>query len=657
MSIEPLDLEAGLRLSPARETGAAGAAGAPLVTRRFVRSVCERLAAGKPVRRRLPTWGRIHVDRQLPFLCVYRRRSDDEDGATGSLLVGEAAYLLASGERALHEGLASLVEHAIDTLLPNFGAFLLLEVWTSGAGRTEAEGTPTAPRFRIVRSRRPEIGSTVDVLERALGRIRLQRRSAEVEVVEGARITAPGLRPLLGARVAAEPRVHSLGLEVPEAYRDAATGQPLPVIQRRLHRGLSRALKRACFEFTRSQTTQRPLHFHALGRRSMVKAVWKVDRELAELANAFDLLLLATPTNTEAAWHAFRRKGFARAPVFTYRPLPVEPALLKRRLWKIPVERIEDPGLEDLFRKQQIDLDRRIGMLSDRLTPRFATGSVLVFGRPDPALLGLARQVLEQVPPRTRDEASGRSLGAAEFAARAEQEIALYRAGYPELASRVELRDDYAGLVVSRGNLLVGAETQVPLKRVKALLSHEIGTHVVTYANGRSQPFHQLYVGLPDYDELQEGLAVLAEFLVGGLSRERLRLLAARVVAVQHMLDGASFQEVFRELDDEHCFAQRTAFGIAMRVFRGGGLAKDMVYLRGLDRLLAYLGGGGRIEPLLLGKLGVDHVGLVEELRWRKVLRQAPLRPRYLDDPDARERLERVRQGVSVLDLVEGGER
>jgi uncharacterized protein (TIGR02421 family) len=260
------------------------------------------------------------------------------------------------------------------------------------------------------------------------------------------------------------------------------------------------------------------------------------------------------------------------------------------------------------------------------------------------------------VPPRTRDESQARSISTAEFAARAEQELAYYRERHPEFNSRVEIRDDYSGLVVSHGNLLVGTSSRIPEKRVDALLQHEVGTHVVTYANGRAQPFRQLYVGLPDYEELQEGMGVLAEYLVGGLTRPRLRLLAARVLAAQHMLEGASFQDVFQRLDRDHFFERRTAFTIAMRIFRGGGLTKDIVYLRGLNELLGYLGRGGDIEPLLIGKLGPDHVGMIKELQWRKVLREAPLRPRYLDDPRALERLEQVRKGCSVLDLIDGGE-
>ncbi len=201
----------------------------------------------------------------------------------------------------------------------------------------------------------------------------------------------------------------------------------------------------------------------------------------------------------------------------------------------------------------------------------------------------------------------------------------------------------------------MGAQTKVPLSRVDALIAHEVGTHIVTYVNGRAQPFRQLAIGLPGYDELQEGFAVFAEYLAGGFSRPRLRLLAARVLAARRMLDGADFVEVFRELDRAHDFAQRTAFSVTMRVFRGGGLTKDVVYLRGLARVLNYLREGGSLEPLLIGKLGPDHIPIIEELQWRKVLRPPPLRPRYLDDPDALERLQHTRRGVTVLDLVKKG--
>jgi uncharacterized protein (TIGR02421 family) len=182
-----------------------------------------------------------------------------------------------------------------------------------------------------------------------------------------------------------------------------------------------------------------------------------------------------------------------------------------------------------------------------------------------------------------------------------------------------------------------------------------VGTHVLTYVNGGAQPFQQLHAGLAGYDELQEGIAVMAEYLVGGLSKPRLRLLAGRVVAVHMLLSGATFVETFRELSRRHGFGQEAAFTIAMRVYRGGGLTKDAVYLRGLIRLLRYLREGGDFEPLLIGKINVDHLPVVRELLRREVLRPPPLRPRYLEDARAQQRLAGLSQLKDVLDLATDG--
>ena len=152
-----------------------------------------------------------------------------------------------------------------------------------------------------------------------------------------------------------------------------------------------------------------------------------------------------------------------------------------------------------------------------------------------------------------------------------------------------------------------------------------------------------LATGLAGHDELQEGLAVLAEYLVDGLTPARLRTIAARVVAAHSVARGAQFLDTYRMLVNEHGFSKKSAFQIATRVHRGGGLIKDAVYLRGLQRVVTYLAEGGRLDTLLVGKIAVSHVAVVEELQRRGVLKAPPLRPAYLDEPDTHYRLERLR--------------
>ena len=184
------------------------------------------------------------------------------------------------------------------------------------------------------------------------------------------------------------------------------------------------------------------------------------------------------------------------------------------------------------------------------------------------------------------------------------------------------------------------------------MIAHEIGTHLVTYYNGQAQPLRLLAIGLAGYDAFQEGIAVFFEYLVGGLTRGRLRLLAARVVACDQMLRGDSFSQVFQRLHETHKFDPRQAYTVAMRVYRGGGLTKDAVYLRGLAEILEFLANGGDFSLAFTGKMAAEHAPIVRELLYREVLVQPPLVPRPLSAPAVRERIERSRRGLTLMDLI-----
>jgi uncharacterized protein (TIGR02421 family) len=622
----------------------------------LVTEIASRLGRNQRVRRSLPIWGRVHVDRQLPFLCVYRRPNGRADAETERLVTSEASYLLASTDPDQRDGLRSLVRAIVTALCPRFGVVLLLEIW-SAEPVDDPVGEPHSsltPAFRIFASRGDGLGSTIETLERSLSSITIQRQRAQVDVRLGRRAAPPGLDTILPRTRRQNIEYHTIGLEVAPIYRNAAADETYPMVMRSLRHQLSRALRQTFYQFAQSQTKQIPLHYQTLGRRAMVKAVWEVDHQLAAVSNAFDFLLALTPINPDQAWIEFSRRGFERAPDFVYRPIEVEPHLLKRMLFNIPVERVEDPVLSQLFIEKQEELDRQITLLGDRHRSQFLHGSLQVFGGVDNDMLSLANTLLASLAAGPREDRAAGAIKAAAFARRARREVAHYRRAYPDLATRVQVRGDVVGLLVSRGNLLIGRTISVPSSRVDALIQHEIGTHVVTWVNGRAQPFRQLASGLAGYEELQEGLAVLAEYLVGGLDRARVRLLAARVVAVRRLTEGASFVEVFRELHDEHGFDARTAFAITTRVFRGGGLTKDAIYLIGLVKLLTYLEKGGLVDRLFVGKINLDHVKLIEDLEWREVLRPPVLRPRYLDLPETAERLKRLRAGMSVVDLVEG---
>jgi uncharacterized protein (TIGR02421 family) len=595
-----------------------------------------RIASGKPVRRTLVGGGRLHVDRPLPFLCVYRPPPDREDPGTADLVRSQASYLIAPADPKHAIAVEAVIAGVVETLAKTVGACLVLELWAG-----EATGTPC---FRIRTAAEDRLATTIDALAEAL-----RGMASPVEVVSAADASPPDHGPVVDPRLAAKAGVLVIGLEVPPVYRSSRG--IYPAVFRAFSRDLMHALQRGFFEFTRVQTPARPEHYQMLGRRRTVSAVRESDHALAELGASFDFLLAVTPVNTEAAWQEFCHSDRTCTPTLRYRMLEVDPELGKRKLYALPLERLEDPVLAQLLRDKRRELDRQLGLLEDRDTPRFLHGSLQLYGGVEDELFAEAMAILGSVRPVPRD--GGPRCDAAGFAARVHAELVHYRAKYPALATAVSIRDDLTSVMVSHGDLMIPSRLDIAASRIEALVQHEIGTHVVTYANGRAQPLRVLGAGLANYEALQEGLAMFAEHLAGGLDGERLRLIAARVIAVRRLIEGASFPAVVAELVDDHSFAARTAFTIALRVFRGGGLTKDAIYLRGLVQILSHLHAGNTLDALLVGKIAFEQVALVEELLRRGILNPPRLRPRWLDNTHALARLARASSGLRVIDLME----
>ncbi|MHC4957234.1 MAG: flavohemoglobin expression-modulating QEGLA motif protein [Planctomycetota bacterium] len=611
----------------------------------MTRSVRDSFAGGHGVRRPA-AGGRIHVDRPLPFLCVYRQPPRRLDRGTEELVTAQAAYLVASGAKGYCAELDETIAAFIDTSRATFGDALIVEIW-AGPDVETAPDEPAMLAFRVHAADDGALDATLEELRNALGPLRIGRAVARVEQPRRAARHAPGL-----TRLAPEAACRWIGIEVAPVWRRQSDDAFFPLILQRLRRGLTRAIQRACYRFTRDHTPHRPRHYHALGRRAWIKAATDADAGLAAVNEGFDFLLLMTPTNADAAYERFRQSGYAEPPRFLYRHLPVDPALVKRRLHAVRIERVEDPTLADLFAHKRRELDLQLDALLARGSGHGRLRGRLLYGDVERPLLREAKQILAAIPAGAR-EAGGGGVNAHAFADAAQREFEHYRATDPAFAPVLQVRGDIAGLMVSRGRLLVPKTLRVPGARVDALLQHEIGTHIVTHRNGSLQPFRLLQHGLPGYDELQEGLAVLAEYLSGALSRPRLRLLAARVVAAHSLIGGARFRDTFRLLHKRWGLTPRTAFGVAMRVHRGGGLPKDAAYLRGLRLVVDRLGDGLPIEPLLVGKVSLQQVPVVHELLRRRVLREPALRPRFLDLPGARERLERLRPGQPLLELAQ----
>jgi uncharacterized protein (TIGR02421 family) len=277
----------------------------------------------------------------------------------------------------------------------------------------------------------------------------------------------------------------------------------------------------------------------------------------------------------------------------------------------------------------------------------------MLYGPVEPQLLDQAREILQrhadQGPRARKDE----MVDCHAVQRAAEQLVRDYTAQLPGFRADIQLREDIApGLMVSGQSLLISTSTRMRRDRMDALLQHEISVHLLTCVNGNAQGLSIFGTGLAGYEGIQEGLGVFAEYAVGGMTAARMRLLAARVLAVDAMLNDANFVETFRLLHDQHGFSDRGAFNITARVYRSGGLTKDAIYLRGLKQVFDFLAGGNDLDPFWVGKIAERHVPMVNELLARGMLSPPGVIPSFLHRPEAIRNIERIRSAPSWLQLI-----
>ena len=616
----------------------------------FTENICALLKKNKAVRKSLPGNGRIHIDRKLPFICVYRKPLTYVDEGTQSLIYNLSSYI--TGGSTSDKDLSKLINSITETLSEIFHSFLILEIWSEDENKVKSsnELNSLRPNFRIFsnESKGSDIFSTLQVLWKGLSSVSVHKRSSQAELLFSKYINPSGFTQLLRSRDLKKMNCHLAGLEVRPVYRNILKQNLYPQVLSTLSDQILHVLNRAFFEFTKKLTIHEVTHFYSLGKSSFVKPVGSVDKKLAALCDKFDFIIQVTPINEAEARTEFQRSRYKKIPVFYYRPLTFNPAEFKKILWNIQIDEIEDPAIKNLFSMKRDEVDLQISMMVNLDTPEFHYGSLQLYGNVNKSLSKLANEILATFPERKITRKS-KKLNASEFYEYVIKEIEYYNSLYPLFRPAVEISENmYSGLIVSKDKLIIGTEFAVSENRVEALIQHEVGTHLLTYFNGLAQPFRQLHTGLSGYEELQEGLAVLAEYLTGGLNISRLRLLAARVVTAKNMTDGADFVESFHNLVRNYGFREFAAFTIAMRIYRGGGLTKDIIYLRGFMEIMKFIEKGEDIKPLYAGKIALSHIAIMKELELRKILKPLPLLPRYLNSEKALVRLKNLRKGFSM---------
>ncbi len=610
-----------------------------MIDKKTKEALTEALKTGNVLNLSLGGKSRIRIERRLPFLLIYREEKQDHFKVP-DLVRMESSYLITESSTDFNSDIALLAKELSKELAEEYGSVMVLEVWI---------GKPDSKSFKL-KTAKDKAPNTVKAFQDGLQAFCRTHPELTVQVEENIIRHPDHLADFLTLKQCQEAGIYLMGLEIPPFFQSHANKEFYYLVFKEFKLAFSNILRKAVYEFIRVQTSFDIQNYQRLGSTVVDEKVWEVDKQLSEIEAKYQFLLLISPTNTMQAKEEFIANQHRKNPKFLYRNLPIDPDRLKEELFRIDIRGIQDPTLSFLYTEKREEIEKQITMLKERGTKNFMYSSIRLYSTPGVELHETAKLLLKTLPPDDFEDIEW--IDPYDMAKYCMAEIEEYRKIYPALNSKVEVKNDIVGMLVSRGQLYIGSSFKVPKQRIKALVHHEVGTHVLTFYNGKMQSFGQMSSGFADYDELQEGLAVLAEYLVGGLTNNRLRTLAARVIAGRAVTEGMTFEETYHTLTAEYNSSPEQAFQITARAYQGGGCTKDIIYLRGLIKLIDYLQNGGDLEPLYVGKIGFKHIALIQELRIRDIIKPSPLSPSYLKTDFAQERLQKLKEGLTLPELV-----
>jgi hypothetical protein len=151
--------------------------------------------------------------------------------------------------------------------------------------------------------------------------------------------------------------------------------------------------------------------------------------------------------------------------------------------------------------------------------------------------------------------------------------------GSARVPVRVELRPGLPSIAAAGdGFIAIRPEARLSPLEAERIACHELHAHVLPRLAARREPLGIFRVGCRGSSDEEEGRALLLEERAGFLGGARRRELSLRHRAAQLAHEGAEWSQVVRWLEGQGTARER-ALELALRVARGGGLGREVVYI------------------------------------------------------------------------------
>jgi hypothetical protein len=355
-------------------------------------------------------------------------------------------------------------------------------------------------------------------------------------------------------------------------------------------------------------------HKHQTPQTSITQNLKTLDRRFAKLDASLNILTHIKPINLDEEI-ARAQEDERYNPILHYSPC-------EENLHVIQVE-LETPIVDTSPLGQLLERKRQELLLKTKLieyrgqAEQYTSTSKQLFGT---VSSNLARAAAATVHNRDFIESSTKKkdyITAPEAAERFAKVIQEY--GMQDWKVIVS-KNIVARCTVASKQLLVRHDAVFTETAVRALIAHEIETHILCQENSRHQPYHILKKGTAGYLATQEGLASYNQNRVYTPDQHVYFSGAFNTLGLQFALDH-SFADTRAYLMDELQYPPNTALRKALMYKRGlhdtsqpGAFTKGVVYYKGLRMIEEFVEQGGELARLYIGRIALEDLETIEQL-------------------------------------------
>lgn len=340
--------------------------------------------------------------------------------------------------------------------------------------------------------------------------------------------------------------------------------------------------------------------------------VLEIDKELDVLVKKIELLNYINPINIAEEKRIFFESKFTKNPNFKYPKLDFDAFDLQRQLFSLKIEEIEDQIIRNLYEDIIYEYSGLIECIATiGKGKKFYYNSLRSFGTPTEKDVENAKFILH-----FNDEVDLKKSVPKYNVFETEKLFRAYSKQY-DFTYQIKHSDKLSAIAMVLSNdktLVLNKNYTFSQSDIAILTNHEIGVHMVTTMNADNNQLRIFAHGFPNNVETQEGLAVFSEYMSDSITLARLKKLAYRVIAVNSLEKGYDFVQTFKLLYNNYNLDADTAFGITLRVHRGGGFTKDYLYLTGLKKVYDYYSSTKDLKLLLVGKTTLAYVNEIKYL-------------------------------------------